>query len=164
MWPLSVPVCPCAASSWAGSSPRLSAPTLLPRALREHPALWDQRAATNTDMSVPLRPHVAKAGNPIPDQTEITSAAAWLLTRATIRVKSLSSHQCKGMARRTTRMEPSARLRSMKSHMKADHTKIRKLLRCLSGNGVFAHQKKKQRWKSCQFFYVTFGYFGGLFS
>lgn len=126
MWPLFVPACPCAVSSWPTSSPRRLAATLLPRALRERLALWDQRAATNTDMSAPPRPHAAKAGNPTPDQAEITSVAVWPPTRATIRARSLSSHQCKDTARPTTRMERSGRLQSTKFHMKGGHTRIKK--------------------------------------
>lgn len=128
MWPLSALVCPCAVSSWPSSSPRLSAAILLPRALREHLALWDQGVATNSDMNAPLRPHAAKAGNPTLDQVEILSPAAWPPTRATIRARSLSSHQCRDTARQTTRMEQSARLQSTKCRTRPDHTKIKRLL------------------------------------
>lgn len=126
MLPSSVPVCPCAVSSWPFSSPRLSAAILLPRALREPLALWGRRVATNTGMNAPLRPLAAKAGNPTLDQAEITSPAVWPLTKATIRARSLSSHQCRDTARQTTKMERFGRLQNTRSHMKRGRTKIRK--------------------------------------
>lgn len=118
--------------------------------------LWDLRTTINTDTHALNLLRAVKAGNLTPGRAATASAAAWLLTKAMMRVKSSSSRQYKGMAHRMTTTAPSGRRRSTKSHTKMSHTKIRSLLRCLGDYGVLAQiLYKKSGGLGCRALYLV---------